>query len=53
MPRACEDAVAQLFGLLVRWIATAAVVAFVVTAVREYLHTGQVLSLIGKQWGQP
>lgn len=40
-------------GQLFRWIVSAAIIGFVVTALHEYLHTAQVLSSIGQQWGQP
>jgi hypothetical protein len=43
----------QLYGQLFRWIVLAAVIGFVVTALSEYLHAGQVLFFIGQQLGQP
>jgi hypothetical protein len=47
------DTMIQLYKLLFRWIVSAAVIVFFVTILREYLHAGQVLSLIGQQWGEP
>ena len=43
----------ELYKLLFRWIVSAALIAFFVTVLREYLHAGQVLSLIGQQLDEP
>jgi len=48
-----EDTMIQLYKLLFRWIVSAALIAFFVTVLREYLHDSQVLSLIGQQWSEP
>ena len=48
-----EDAMIELYKLLFRWIVSAALIAFFVTVLREYLHAGQVLTLIGQQMDEP